>query len=72
MMFERLRRKAILFFVLMAFFSTLPVSSVHAQSRAPRGATVATADSPPLGKSSTEKQILAVLDDLDRNQGCVI
>jgi hypothetical protein len=68
MMFEILRKKPIFFFVLVAFFSTLPDSLVHAQSRAKRGSTAATPDSPPLGKSTAEKQILAVLDDLDRNQ----
>jgi caffeoyl-CoA O-methyltransferase len=68
MMFESLRKKAIFFFLLLAFFSALPDSPVHAQSRAPRGSIAATPDSPPLGKSNTEKQILAVLDDLDRNQ----
>jgi predicted O-methyltransferase YrrM len=70
--FESLGKKAIFFFVLPAVFSTLPDSRVHAQSRAQRGSTAATADSRPLGKSATEKQILAVLDDLDRNQRSIL
>jgi predicted O-methyltransferase YrrM len=68
MMLETARKKAIFSFVLLAFFSAPPDFPLHAQSRAPRGAMAATPDSPPLGKSNTEKQILAVLDDLDRNQ----
>jgi caffeoyl-CoA O-methyltransferase len=68
MMFQILMMKPIFFFILLAFFSTRADSSVHAQWRAQRGSIAPATDSPPLGKSTTEKQILAVLDDLDRNQ----
>jgi caffeoyl-CoA O-methyltransferase len=67
-MFESLRKKAIFFFVLLGFFSILSDSPLHAQSRAPRGSMAPATNSPPLGKSNNEKQILAVLDDMDRNQ----
>jgi len=65
-MFKALRKIAVIFFVLLALVSIRPNSPVHAQSRASRGPTAP--QSAPLGKSKAEKQILAVLDDLDRNQ----
>jgi hypothetical protein len=68
MMFDILMKRRAFLLVLLAFFSTLSNFSVHAQSRAQRSSIAAALDSPPLGKSATEKQILAVLDDLDRNQ----
>jgi hypothetical protein len=71
MMFEGLRKEAILFFVLLSFFSTAHGSPLHAQSRAQRGSMAPATNSPPVGKSNTEKQILAVLDDMDRNNGRV-
>ena len=42
--------------------------SVYAQSRGQRASVAPATESPPLGKSNNEKQILAVLDDLDHNQ----
>jgi predicted O-methyltransferase YrrM len=67
-MFKALGKIAVIFFALLALVSIPPNSPVHAQSRASRGSAAATPQSPPLGKSKAEKQILAVLDDLDRNQ----
>ena len=67
-MFEIFMKKSVFLFVLPAFLSTAAESPLHAQSRAPRASIAATPDSPPLGKSTTEKQILAVLDDMDRTQ----
>jgi predicted O-methyltransferase YrrM len=67
-MFEILMKRRVFFLALLAFLSTRLNFTVHAQSRGQRGAMAPVTDRPPLGKSTTEKQILAVLDDLDRNQ----
>lgn len=68
MIFDILTKRRVFFLVLLAFLSTRPDFSVHAQSRAQRGSVAPATESAPLGKSPTEKQILAVLNDLDRNQ----
>jgi len=68
MIFDVLMKGRVFFLVVLAFLATWPDLSVHAQSRAQRGSIAPATESPPLGKSTTEKQILAVLDDLDRNQ----
>lgn len=68
MMSEILMKRRVFLLVLLAILFARPDFSVHAQSRAQRGSIAPATESPPLGKSTTEKQILAVLDDLDRNQ----
>jgi predicted O-methyltransferase YrrM len=68
MMFHVLVKRRVFLFVLPALFLGLLHSPVHAQSRGQRGSMAPATEGPPLGKSATEKQILAVLDDLDRNQ----
>ena len=67
-MFASLRKITIIVLAVLAFVSIRPDSPVHAQSGSGRGSVAATPQSAPLGKSKAEKQILAVLDDLDRNQ----
>src|SRR5215204_3905633 len=54
--------------VLLALFFARHDFFAHAQSRGQRGSIAPDTQSPPLGKSTSEKKILAVLDDLDRNQ----
>lgn len=68
MMFHLLMKRRVFFLVLLAFLSIRSDFSVHAQSRGQRGPAARAAEGPPLGKSATEKRILAVLEDLDRNQ----
>jgi len=68
MIFDVLMKRRVFFLVVLAFLATRPDLSVHAQSRAQRGSIAPDTESPLLGKSTTEKQILAILDDLDRNQ----
>jgi predicted O-methyltransferase YrrM len=68
MMFDVLTKKRVFLLVLLAIFFTRPDFSVHAQLRAERGSTAPATDKPPLAKSDTEKRILAVFDDMDRNQ----
>jgi len=67
MFYVLIKRRAFLFVLLALFFGLLDFA-VHAQSRGQRGSIAPATESVPLGKSTTEKQILAVLDDLDRNQ----
>jgi predicted O-methyltransferase YrrM len=67
-MFEILMKRRVFFLALLAFLSTRLDFTVHAQSRRQSGSMAPATEGPPLGKSATEKQILAVLDDLDRNQ----
>ncbi len=55
------------FVYLMLFLSLVGHPELYAQSRGQWGSGSATL-APPIGKSDTEKRILAVLDDMDRNQ----
>ena len=52
---------------LLLFLPLVGHPEVYAQSRG-RGGSVSATLAPSIGKSDTEKSILAVLDDLDRNQ----
>lgn len=67
-MSEILTKTRVFLLAVLALLFAQQDFSVHAQSRAQRGSIAPATESPPLGKSTTEKQILAVLDDLDRNQ----
>jgi len=65
-MIKMFMHKTTLVFLLL-FLPLVGQPELYAQSRGQRGSASATL-APSIGKSDTEKRILAVLDDLDRNQ----
>ncbi len=67
MMSEILTNTRVLLPVLLALFF-FHQDFAYAQSRRQGSSITPATESPPLGKSPTEKKILAVLDDLDRNK----
>jgi predicted O-methyltransferase YrrM len=68
MLSEILTKRRFFLPVLLALFFAQQDFFAHAQSRGQRSSIMPATENPPLGKSTSEKKILAVLEDLDRNQ----
>jgi hypothetical protein len=62
MIFDVFMKRRVFLLVLLAFPSIRPDLSVHAQLRGQRGSIAPFTESPPLSKSTTEKQILSECD----------